>query len=119
MSLSDPAWLDWFMDLTPNPAADPAAGSGPARLLKAVAVEWPFAAVFVCALGGIGLVALGALQHGLIVLAGAMLLGSVLRFAIPAARIGLLAVRRRGVDVITMALLGVCLLVLAAVVDTI
>jgi hypothetical protein len=107
------------MDLTPTPATDPAAASGPARLIRAVLGEWPFAAVFGCALGGIGLIALGALQHGLIVLAGAMLLGSVLRFAIPAARVGLLAVRRRGVDVITMGLLGVCLLVLAAVVDTI
>ena len=106
------------MDLTPNPAADPAPASGAAKLLKAAAAEWPFTAVFAGALAGIGLVALGALQHGLIVLAGAMVLGSVLRFALPAARVGLLAVRRRGVDVVTMALLGVFLLILAAVVDT-
>ena len=106
------------MDLTPHPAADHDAAPGAAKLIKAVLGEWPFAVVFACALGGVGLVALGALQHGLIVLALAMILGSVLRFAIPVARAGLLAVRRRGVDVITMALLGVCLLVLASVVDT-
>jgi len=106
------------MDLTPHPATDHDAAPGAAKLLRAAAGEWPFAVVFVCAIGGIGLVTLGALQHGLIVLAGAMLIGSVLRFALPAARVGLLAVRRRGVDVITMALLGVVLLVLASVVDT-
>jgi len=106
------------MDLTPHPAADRAADPGPAKPLKAAVGVWPFATVFACALGGIGMVALGALQHGLIVLAGAMLLGSVLRFALPVARVGLLAVRRRGVDVITMALLGIILLVLASVVDT-
>ncbi|HEV2634274.1 MAG TPA: DUF3017 domain-containing protein [Actinocrinis sp.] len=106
------------MDLTSPPAADHHAGPGPAGLLRAVLGQWPFAVVFAGALAGIGLVALGALQHGLIVLAGAVVLGSVLRFAIPASRVGLLAVRRRGADVITMALLGVVLLVLAAVVDT-
>lgn len=107
------------MDLTPNPAAEPAAASGAAKLFKAVLTEWPFALVFALALAGIGMVALGALQHGLITLAGAMLLGSVLRFALSPARVGLLAVRRRGADVITMAFLGACLLVLASVVDTI
>jgi hypothetical protein len=106
------------MDLIPNPAANPAGSSGSARMRKAVLGEWPFAMVFAVALVGIGMVALGALQHGLLVLAGAMLLGSVLRFALSPSRVGLLAVRRRGADVITMAFLGACLLVLASVVDT-
>lgn len=106
------------MDLTPHPAADRDDAPGRAKPLRAAAGEWPFAAMFVCALAGIGLVAHGALQHGLIVLGCAMLLGSVLRFALPAARVGLLAVRRRGVDVITTALLGGVLLMLASVVDT-
>jgi len=107
------------MDLTPHPAtAQSANASGAAKMVKAVLAEWPFAAVFLVALTGIGMVALGALQHGLILLAGAMILGSVLRFALSPARVGLLAVRRRGADVITMAFLGACLLVLASVVDT-
>jgi hypothetical protein len=42
----------------------------------------------------------------------------VLRFVLSPSRAGLLAVRRRGVDVITMALLGVLLLILAMITDT-
>lgn len=88
------------------------------RGVKAVTTQWPFALVFTTAVVGVALVALGALKHGLTVLAAALLAGSVLRFVLPPARAGLLAVRRRGADVVTMALLGVALLLLALVIDT-
>ena len=89
------------------------------RTLRAVAVEWPFAVVFTTAAIAVIVVSLGALKHGLTLLAAALLLGSALRFVLSPARAGLLAVRRRGVDVVTMALLGALLLVAALFADTV
>ena len=77
--------------------------------------EWPFATVFVVALGAVALIALGNLQHGVLILGCALLLGSGLRFALPTPRAGLLAIRGRGVDVITMGLLGLVMLVLSVI----
>jgi hypothetical protein len=90
----------------------------PARAIRAVIGEWPFALVFGTATVAVIMVSLGTLKRGLTVLAASLLLGSVLRFALSPARAGLLAVRRRGVDVITMALLGALLLALAMITDT-
>ncbi|MBS2961734.1 DUF3017 domain-containing protein [Actinocrinis puniceicyclus] len=89
------------------------------RALRAVAVEWPFSVVFATATIAVIIVSFGALKHGLVLLASALLLGSVLRFVLSPARAGLLAVRRRGVDVVTMALLGALLLLLALFADTV
>lgn len=93
-------------------------GASVGRALRALAVEWPFALVFTTAGVAVIIVSLGALRHGLTLLAAALLLGSALRFVLSPARAGLLAVRRRGVDVVTMALLGVLLLLLALFADT-
>lgn len=92
--------------------------SSPARAIRAVAGEWPFAVVFGTATVAVIMVSLGTLKRGLTVLAVSLLIGSVLRFVLSPARAGLLAVRRRGVDVITMALLGALLLILAMITDT-
>jgi DUF3017 family protein len=89
-----------------------------ARALRAVAAEWPFAVVFGTATVAVIMVSLGGLRRGLTVLGAALLVGSMLRFVLSPSRAGLLAVRRRGVDVITMALLGVLLLILAVITDT-
>jgi hypothetical protein len=75
--------------------------------------EWPFATVFAVALGAVALIALGNLQHGVSILGCALLLGSGLRFALPTPRAGLLAIRGRGADVVTMGLIGLVLLVLS------
>jgi len=93
-------------------------GASVARALRALAAEWPFALVFTTASIAVILVSLGGLKHGLALLAASLLLGSALRFVLSPARAGLLAVRRRGVDVVTMALLGLLLLMLAIVADT-
>lgn len=93
-------------------------GASIGRTLRALAVEWPFAVVFTTAAVAVIVVSLGALKHGLTILAAALLLGSALRFVLSPARAGLLAVRRRGVDVVTMALLGALLLLLALFADT-
>ena len=89
------------------------------RTLRALAIEWPFAIVFTTAAIAVIVVSLGALKHGLTILAAALLVGSALRFVLSPARAGLLAVRRRGVDVVTMALLGALLLLLALFADTV
>jgi hypothetical protein len=83
-----------------------------------MAAEWPFTAVFTLALAAVVMVCLGGLKRGIALLAASMLLGSVLRFVLPPARAGLLAVRRRGADVITMGLLGLFLLLLVVVFAT-
>jgi hypothetical protein len=93
-------------------------GASIGRTLRALAVEWPFAIVFTTAAVAVIVVSLGALKHGMTILAAALLLGSALRFVLSPARAGLLAVRRRGVDVVTMALLGALLLLLALFADT-
>ncbi|HWG23833.1 DUF3017 domain-containing protein [Actinospica sp.] len=77
--------------------------------------EWPFATVFAVALAAVALIALGNLQHGVLILGCALLLGSGLRFALPTPRAGLLAIRGRGVDVVTMGLLGLVMLILSVV----
>ena len=77
--------------------------------------EWPFATVIAVALAAVGLIALGNLQHGVLILGCALLIGSGLRFALPTPRAGLLAIRGRGVDVVTMGLLGLVMLILSVV----
>jgi hypothetical protein len=93
-------------------------GASIARALRALAAEWPFAVVFTTGSIAVILVSLGGLRHGLALLAAALLLGSALRFVLSPARAGLLAVRRRGVDVVTMALLGMLVLILSFFADT-
>jgi hypothetical protein len=83
------------------------------RLAKRVAPGWPFGTVFAAAAAAIILMAIGRVENGLILLGTALLLGSVLRFILPSRHAGLLAVRRRGEDVIAMALLGLSVLGLA------
>jgi Protein of unknown function (DUF3017) len=109
------SWFHGVVAATAKAAASKTATGGS---IRSVIAEWPFAVVFTPAVISVIVIALGALKHGLILLGGALLLGSVLRFVLPAARAGLLAVRRRGVDVVTMALLGLVLVLLALVPQT-
>jgi hypothetical protein len=46
---------------------------------------------------------------------GALLVAAVVRLALPARLLGLLAVRRRGTDVVTLVALGACLLTVGLV----
>ena len=55
-------------------------------------------------------------RRGLYVVAGACLLGALLRLVLPARQVGSLAVRSRGVDVVTLAVLGAALALLAGAV---
>jgi Protein of unknown function (DUF3017) len=65
----------------------------------------------VLAVSGLGLVlvSLGHWRSGVKWVAGALVVGAVIRLVIPAPQAGMLAVRRRWVDVTILALLGVAL----------
>lgn len=75
---------------------------------------------FLLVLGGIGLgLAVVALHHfksGSVVMSAALLLGAVLRLALPEERAGLLAIRGRVFDIATMVSLGALITVAALIV---
>jgi hypothetical protein len=77
-------------------------------------------AVYLCVLagtiGGLALVVLGPWRSGLWVIGGSMVLGAVGRLVLPDGSSGMLGVRRKTVDVATMALLGAALCTLAVVI---
>ncbi len=82
-----------------------------------LAHELPVAVVV--ALVAIGVLDAAAFHHwrrGLYLVAGACLLGASLRLTLPARRVGSLAVRGRGVDVATLAILGAGIAMLAGAV---
>ncbi len=63
---------------------------------------------------GIGITVVDDWRLGVRVIAGALLGFSALRLVLPEREAGMLAVRRRSVDVVVVAVTGVALLVLAA-----
>jgi hypothetical protein len=65
---------------------------------------------------GIVIVAFGRWRKGLFVVAVGLLLGGFLRLVLPARRAGVLVVRSRITDVVTLATLGAAVLLLAAVI---
>ena len=67
-------------------------------------------------LGGLALIILGSWRTGLTVIGGSMILGALGRLVIRDSAAGMLGVRRKLVDVATMALLGAALCVLAVVI---
>ena len=78
-----------------------------------MATEWPITLVLACGTTGVLVAGLGPVRTGILILAGTLMLGALLRFALPTARAGLLAVRRRGTDVIMMGSLALLIFVLA------
>lgn len=65
---------------------------------------------------GVGFAALGHWRRAALLIAGALLLGAVLRLVLPRELAGLLTLRRRWVDVVVMAGMGTAVAVLALVV---
>ena len=87
------------------------------RGLRAVRANWPFALVCVAVLAGLAVVVLlDRFRRGTLVMAGAVLLGAWLRVLLPDEQLGLLRVRGRAFDVVTMLALGLGLSVVALVV---
>ncbi len=87
------------------------------QALRAVRANWPFALVCLGVLAGLGVVVLlDRFRRGTLVMAGAVLLGAWLRVLLPEEQLGLLRVRGRAFDVVTMLALGLGLSVVALVV---
>ncbi len=79
--------------------------------------QWPILVVLAGVAAGLAVVALlDSFRAGTLVVAGSIVLGAWLRAMVPADRLGLLVVRSRAVDVVTLVALGVAVTVLALVV---
>jgi hypothetical protein len=76
-------------------------------------------ALIICGVGsGLVVIALHHFRWGNLLIAGSLLAGAMFRLVLPTRRAGLLAVRARFTDVITMCVMGVGLMVLALVTST-
>jgi hypothetical protein len=80
--------------------------------------ELPLALVISGVALGLVVIALHHFRWGNLVIAGSLLTGALLRLVLPTRRAGLLAVRARFTDVVTMLVMGVGLLVLALITST-
>ena len=95
----------------PGAARPAAAGVSQARTARG---GWlPYLLVLGCAVFGLAWIWAGgahAAKGGTLALAGAMFVGALARLVLPESRIGMLASRKRFIDVVTMAALGAGLL---------
>ena len=80
--------------------------------------ELPLALVICGVAAGLVVIALHHFRWGNLLIADSLLAGAVLRLLLPTRRAGLLAVRARFTDVLTMVAMGVGLLVLALITST-
>lgn len=98
-------------------APDATAGRGPraaGRAKPSRAAQLPYLCVLAITIGALAWIWQGGIQHakeGTLALAGAMFIGALARLVLPKPRAGMLASRRRLVDVVCLAALAVGLLV--------
>jgi DUF3017 family protein len=96
------------------PDATAGRGSRAARARPARAAQLPYLFVLAVTVGALAWIWQGGIQHakeGTLALAGAMFIGALARLVLPKPRAGMLASRRRLVDVVCLAALAVGLLV--------
>lgn len=100
-----------------SPSNGPGDGSGGAGGGRGKVPYWlsqvPYALVLSALAAGIVIVAAAYFKRGPAIIAGALLLAATFRLFLPKDWIGLLAVRRRWVDLLTLVTLAVLLIVLA------
>ena len=92
-----------------------------ARAKPPPGAQLPYLFVLAVAIGGLAWMWQGGIQRakeGTLALAGAMFIGAFARTVLPEARAGMLASRRRLVDVVSLAALGIGLLVVGLVLPT-
>lgn len=103
-----------------RPASPPAA-RGPSRQAESrpLLVQLPYALVLAGVIGGLAIMLGGgqAVRGGTLVVAGALLAGSLARLILPDGKAGLLRSRRRLVDVGLLTALGVGLLIAGVIVQ--
>jgi Protein of unknown function (DUF3017) len=113
----------------PAAPAAPAVGRGGAagrrshapRAKPVKAAQLPYLLVLAIAVGGLAYMwqgGIGRAKEGTLALAGAMSIGAFARLVLPEARAGMLASRRRLIDVVSLAALGIGLLVAGLVLPT-
>lgn len=100
---------------TPDGDPDKASGSVPEgrRKVPYWLSQVPYALVLSALAAGIVVVAAAYFKRGPAIIAGALLLAATFRLFLPKDWIGLLAVRRRWVDLLTLVSLALLLIVLA------
>lgn len=81
--------------------------------------QLPLLAVLLVSGSGLLSVSLHYWRKGLYVIGAGVALGAVFRLLLPTRRVGLLAVRGRARDVLALGLLGLAIIVLAAVVPAV
>jgi peptidoglycan/LPS O-acetylase OafA/YrhL len=89
-------------------------GSRAARARPPRAAQLPYLFVLAVTIGALAWIWQGGIQHakeGTLALAGAMFIGALARLVLPKPRAGMLASRRRLVDVVCLAALAIGLLV--------
>ncbi|WP_236700469.1 DUF3017 domain-containing protein [Allosalinactinospora lopnorensis] len=100
-----------------SPGEDPEGEAGQRPDPPAEAPGWlsqvPYFLVLATMAAGIVIVAAAYFKRGPALIAGALLLGAVFRFFLPPEKIGMLAVRSRWMDLVTLTTLAVLLIVLA------
>ena len=93
----------------PDPGPDPPEES----LAQRAADQWPMGLVLLCVAGGLAVIAIGGFRAGSVIVAAALVFAAFLRAFLPEEVVGMLAIRRRSTDVLTMALFGLALAVVA------
>ncbi len=88
----------------------------PASWFQAVFRQWPFLIALGVVIGGIIVVANDHFKRGTVIIAGGVCIAAFLRMVVPSERAGLLQVRSRLLDVLTLALLGGGTLIAALIV---
>jgi Protein of unknown function (DUF3017) len=97
---------------------DEAVAVEPQARKSGVLGELPLALVISGVGAGLVVIALHHFRWGNLLIAGSLLAGALFRSVLPTRRAGLLAVRARLTDVVTMAVMGAGLLVLALITST-
>lgn len=80
---------------------------------RAVAEQLPFAVVMLVVVAGLVRIAQYYWREGTSLIGGALVLASLLRAVLPGDRVGLLAIRNRGVDVLSYGGFGLAILFVA------
>jgi hypothetical protein len=111
--VADPA-----LDVSADDAQAVAVPVEPQERPSGVLGEIPLALI-ICGVGsGLVVIALHHFRWGNLLIAGSLLAGALFRLVLPTRRAGLLAVRARITDVVTMSVMGAGLMVLALITST-
>jgi hypothetical protein len=85
---------------------------------RGVLGEWPLALIIAGVALGLVIIGLHHFRWGNLLIAGSVLAGAFFRLVLPTRRAGLLAVRSRFTDVVTMSAMGGSLMLLALITST-